>query len=81
MWAIVKIQAHVRRMIAQRRYKKLKYEYRLHLEALRIRKKEERDLKDQGNKHAKEIADQHFMVSIDLFMFNLISPYRKRIQF
>ena len=62
MWAIVKIQAHVRRLIAQRRYKKIKYEYRLHIEALRLRKKEERELKDQGNKRAKEIAEQHFRV-------------------
>ncbi|XP_051159362.1 myosin-VIIa [Leptopilina boulardi] len=60
MWAIVKIQAHVRRLIAQRRYKKIMYEYRLHVEALRLRKKEERELKDQGNKRAKEIAEQHF---------------------
>lgn len=62
MWAIIKIQAHVRRLIAQRRYKKLKYEYRLHIEALKMRKKEEKELKDQGNKRAKEIADQHFRV-------------------
>ena len=62
MWAIVKIQAHVRRLIAQRKYKKTKYEYRLHIEALRLRKIEERKLKDQGNKRAKEIAEQHFKV-------------------
>ncbi|XP_076283183.1 unconventional myosin-VIIa ck isoform X2 [Lasioglossum baleicum] len=60
LWAIVKIQAHVRRLIAQRRYKKVKYEYRLHVEALRLRKKEERELKDQGNKRAKEIAEQNY---------------------
>uniref|UniRef100_A0A348G641 Myosin VIIa n=1 Tax=Odontomachus monticola TaxID=613454 RepID=A0A348G641_ODOMO len=60
LWAIVKIQAHVRRLIAQRRYKKIKYEYRLHVEALRLRKKEERELKDQGNKRAKEIAEQNY---------------------
>ena len=71
MWAIVKIQAHVRRLIAQRRFKKLKYEYRLHVEALKIRKREERELKDQGNKRAKEIADQHFRVGI--FLSNIVN--------
>jgi len=64
LWAIVKIQAHVRRLIAQRRYKKIKYEYRLHVEALRLRKKEERELKDQGNKRAKEIAEQNYRVNL-----------------
>lgn len=68
MWAIIKIQAHVRRLIAQRKYKKVKYEYRLHIEALRLRKKEERELKDQGNKRAKEIAEQHFMVRKNNFL-------------
>lgn len=62
MWAIVKIQAHVRRMIAQRRFKKLKYDYRHHIEVLRLRKKEEKELKDQGNKRAKEIAEQNYRV-------------------
>lgn len=80
MWAIVKIQAHVRRLIAQRRYKKIKYEYRLHIEALRLRKKEERELKDQGNKRAKEIAEQHFRVlhrlKIHFFpIFKIFSSY------
>ncbi|XP_046401684.1 myosin-VIIa isoform X2 [Ischnura elegans] len=60
MWAIVKVQAHVRRMIAQRKFMKLKYEHRHHLEALRLRKKEEKELKDAGNKHAREIAEQHY---------------------
>lgn len=60
MWAIVKIQSHVRRMIAQRRYKKIKYDYRHHIEALRLRKLEERELKEAGNKRAKEIAEQNY---------------------
>ncbi|PSN40501.1 Myosin-VIIa [Blattella germanica] len=60
MWAIIKIQAHARRMIAQRRYKKLKYDYRHHIEALRLKKKEERELKEAGNKRAKEIAEQNY---------------------
>ncbi|EEB17358.1 myosin VII, putative [Pediculus humanus corporis] len=60
IWAIIKIQAHVRRMIAQKRYKKIKYDYRHHLEALRLRKLEERELKEAGNKRAKEIAEQNY---------------------
>lgn len=95
MWAIIKIQAHVRCMIAQRRYKKLKviissvfcsylcflpfvnlsrnvtlflfqYDYRHHLEALRLKKKEERELKEAGNKRAKEIAEQNYRVRLYL---------------
>lgn len=50
-------------MIAQRRFKKLKYDYRHHIEVLRLRKKEEKELEDQGNKRAKEIAEQHYRVS------------------
>lgn len=60
MAAVVKIQAHVRRMIAQRRYKKIKFDYRHHIEALRLRKMEERELKEAGNKRAKEIAEQNY---------------------
>ncbi|KAK7792575.1 hypothetical protein R5R35_008669 [Gryllus longicercus] len=60
LWAVVTIQAHARRMIAQRRYRKLKYDYRHQLEALRLRKKEERELKEAGNKHAKEIAERNY---------------------
>ncbi|KAK4018475.1 hypothetical protein OUZ56_000526 [Daphnia magna] len=58
--AVVVIQKHVRRMIAQRRYKKMKYEQRHRLEALRMREQEERDLKKAGNKRYREIADQHY---------------------
>lgn len=60
MWAIIKIQSHVRRMIAQRRYKKSKIDHKKHIEALRLKKKEERELKDAGNKRAKEIAEQNY---------------------
>ncbi|XP_044016052.1 myosin-VIIa isoform X1 [Aphidius gifuensis] len=64
MWAIVKIQTHVRRLIAQRCYKKQMYEYRLHIEALKLRKIEERELKEQGNKRAKEIAERNYQQRI-----------------
>nr|CAI5854908.1 unnamed protein product [Callosobruchus analis] len=60
MWAIIKIQSHVRRMIAQKKYRKIKFEQKHHIEALRLKKKEERELKDAGNKRAKEIAEQHY---------------------
>ncbi|KAI5737109.1 hypothetical protein M8J76_010080 [Diaphorina citri] len=60
MWAIVKIQAHVRRMIAQRHYQKLQFEYQSQIEALKLKRKEERELKEAGNKRAKEIAEQHY---------------------
>ncbi|GLG95789.1 uncharacterized protein GBIM_02686 [Gryllus bimaculatus] len=36
------------------------YDYRHQLEALRLRKKEERELKEAGNKHAKEIAERNY---------------------
>jgi myosin-7 len=61
MWAIVKIQAHIRRVIAMRRYKKLKLEYRRHREVMRLRMKEEEELKHQGNKRAKEIAEKNYL--------------------
>lgn len=60
MWAIVKIQAHVRRIIAQRRFNKIKFEFRIQIEALKLKKKEERELKEAGNKRAKEIAEQNY---------------------
>ena len=47
--AAIVIQSHVRHMIAQRRYKKLKYEQRHRLEALLVRELEERELKKTGN--------------------------------
>ena len=62
--AAIVIQSHVRRMIAQRRYKKLKYEQRHRLEALRMRDLEERQLKKAGNHRYKEIAEMHYRVSL-----------------
>lgn len=67
MWAIIKIQANVRRMIAMRRYKKLRLESRRHHENLRLRKMEEMELKHQGNKRAKEIAEQNYRVNIFVY--------------
>ncbi|XP_055853290.1 myosin-VIIa [Episyrphus balteatus] len=60
MWAIITIQSYVRRMIAMRKYRKLKGEYKQFAEVLHLRKLEEQKLKHQGNKHAKEIAEQHY---------------------
>lgn len=65
MWAIVKIQAHVRRLIAMRKFKRLKIEANQHREALRLRKQDELRLKHQGNTRAKEIAEQNYRVSIE----------------
>ncbi|KAK9510245.1 hypothetical protein O3M35_005070 [Rhynocoris fuscipes] len=60
MAAIVKIQSHVRRVIAQRRFTKIKMEYRQQIEALKMKKIEEKELKEAGNKRAKEIAERHY---------------------
>ncbi|BES88965.1 Myosin-VIIa [Nesidiocoris tenuis] len=60
MRAIVKIQSHVRRLIAERRFAKLKLEYKQHLEALKLKKMEEKELSQAGNKRAKEIAERHY---------------------
>lgn len=60
MWAIIKIQSHVRKMIAVRKFRKLREDYRKYNEALRIRRIEEQELRHQGNKHAKEIAEKHY---------------------
>lgn len=60
MWAIVKIQSHVRKMIAMRKYKKLKEGYKQFNEVLQLRRIEEHQLKQKGNKRAKEIAEQHY---------------------
>jgi hypothetical protein len=40
------------------------YDYRHHIEALRLKKKEERELKEAGNKRAKEIAEQNYRVRL-----------------
>lgn len=42
------------------------FEYRIQLEALKLKKKEERELKEAGNKRAKEIAEQNYRVSVFL---------------
>lgn len=39
------------------------FEYRTQLEALKLKKKEERELSQQGNKRAKEIAENNYRVS------------------
>ena len=69
--AAIVIQKHVRRMIAQRRYKKIKYEQRHRLKFLRLREQEERELKKAGNKKYKEIAELHYRVNytVNLFVF------------
>lgn len=38
------------------------FEYRTQLEALKLKKKEERELSQQGNKRAKEIAENNYRV-------------------
>lgn len=60
MWAIRTIQNGVREMIARRRDKKLREDYRRYHEVERLRNMEEMELKHQGNKRAKEIAEQHY---------------------
>lgn len=40
------------------------FDYRHHIEALRLKKKEERELKEAGNKRAKEIAEQNYRVNL-----------------
>lgn len=60
MWAVIKIQSHVRRMIAVRRYRKLRHEHKQFAEVLQLRKLEEQELLHRGNKHAREIAEQHY---------------------
>lgn len=63
MWAIVKIQSHVRRLIAIRRYKRMRQDALEHTEALQMRKQEEQRLQHQGNSRAKEIAEKNYRVS------------------
>lgn len=66
MWAIVKIQSHVRRLIAMRRYRRRRQDARAHTEALRLRKVEEQRLQHQGNSRAKEIAEHNYRVSLTI---------------
>jgi hypothetical protein len=47
------------------------YDYRHHIEALRLKKKEERELKEAGNKRAKEIAEQNYRVNLYLHLIVL----------
>lgn len=46
------------------------FEYRSQIEALKLKKKEERELKEAGNKRAKEIAEQNYRVSYVTILFN-----------
>jgi myosin VIIa len=62
LWAAVKLQSHVRRMIAQRQYQRTKHERKHQMEALQLKRQEERALAQQGNKRAKEIAELHYKV-------------------
>ena len=62
LWAIVTLQAHVRRFIQQKKYRKLKIESR----ARRQRDLEARELeKKHGKKKAREIADAHFHETLE----------------
>ena len=68
MAAVLKIQSHVRRMIAQRQYRKLRVEYRAHQEALRLRELEQRQLEKQiGKKKAKDVAERNFQERLEDF--------------
>ncbi|XP_065580984.1 myosin-VIIa-like isoform X3 [Artemia franciscana] len=60
IWAIVTIQSYVRRMIAMRHFKRLKFEHRHRLDAIRLREQEEKELKKAGNKKYKEIAEARY---------------------
>ena len=60
--AAIKIQAAIRGMIARCRYVKLREEYRIKMDALRIKEQEEAQFRKQMNpKKAKEIAEMHFI--------------------
>jgi len=52
------------------------YDYRHHIEALRLKKKEERELKEAGNKRAKEIAEQNYRVRLYFnVLFSAVTNY------
>lgn len=63
------------------------FEYRTQLEALKLKKKEERELSQQGNKRAKEIAENNYRVSEFLVhhnhdirtLFSLFQFYTKKL--
>ena len=60
-WAVIKIQSNVRRMIAQRDYRRMKVERRARQEALRLKEEEARALERQlGKKKAREEAEKKF---------------------
>ena len=59
--AAVKIQAFIRGIIARNHFVKLREEYRVRMEALKLKEKEEAQLSTQMNpKKAKEIAEQKY---------------------
>lgn len=67
LWAVTKIQAQVRGLIARRQYRKLK----LRVEAARLKEEEERALRKQMDKRkAKEIAEKKYKVGsrVDFFL-------------
>lgn len=63
MWAVTKIQAQVRGLIARRQYRKLK----MRVEAARLKEEEEKALRQQMDKRkAREIAEMKYLVSVSL---------------
>ena len=68
LWAVIKIQSHIRRLIAMRQYRKMRIEYRAKAEALKLKEKEQRELERKyGKKKAKEVAEQNFQDRIEDF--------------
>ena len=58
----------MRRVIAQRNYRKLRAENRAHQEALRLKELEQKQLEKQiGKKKAKEVAEMNFQERLDDF--------------
>ena len=67
-WAVIKIQSNVKRMIAQRDYRRMRVERRARQEALRLKEEEARALEKQlGKKKAREEAEKKFQQRIDDF--------------
>lgn len=72
MWAVTKIQAQVRGLIARRQYRKLK----MRVEAARLKEEEEKTLRQQMDKRkAREIAEMKYLVSftIAFHVYNVLS--------
>lgn len=66
MWAVTKIQAQVRGLIARRQYRKLK----MRVEAARLKEEEEKALRQQMDKRkAREIAEMKYLVSFPSMLF------------